>query len=303
MKIPSHTILKWILRGALFLIAVVALALASVAGLLFYQSRHALDGTPEYVALGSSFASGPGVTVRVPGSSLPCGRSADNYAHQLSRKRHLSLVDMTCNGATTENVLRRGQFFQPPQIAAVGADTRLVTVTIGGNDVFYLRNMIALHCVNAPGDVPAWQHMLGLCTPVPASDVAAAFTRLAANMREIAGDVRRRAPHARLIFIPYLSVLPRSGTCTALGLTSAQADRMRAVGARLHAMTREAARDAGADFVDATAMSADHNPCAAVPWVNGFVFSLSSGKFPFHPNLTGMTAIADALNRTVQVRP
>jgi len=255
------------------------------------------------VALGSSFASGPGVTVRVPGSSLPCGRSADNYAHQLARQRHLALVDMTCNGATTENVLRRGQWFQPPQIAAVGADTRLVTVTIGGNDVSYLRNLIALHCMNAPGDVPAWQRLLGLCTPVPPSDVKAAFARLGPNMREIAAEVRRRAPHAMLIFVPYLSVLPRSGTCAALGLTTEEADRMRAVGIRLHAMTRETAKTTGADFVDAASMSADHNACAAIPWVNGFVFSVSRGKFPFHPNLAGMTAIADALNRTVQGRP
>lgn len=295
--------LRWILRGVLILFAVAAAGLAAVAGLLFHQGRRALDGRAEYVALGSSFASGPGVTVRVPGSALPCGRSADNYAHQLARRRHLSLVDMTCNGATAVNILRHGQFFQPAQIKAVTADTRLVTVTIGGNDVSYLRNLIALHCMNAPGDVPAWQRMIGLCTPVPLSAVEAAFAGLAANLKEITGEIHRRAPRARLIFIPYLSVLPPAGTCAALGLTRGEADRMRLVGARLNAIPREAAKAAGADFVDATAMSAVHSACAATPWVNGFVFSLSGGKFPFHPNLAGMTAIADALDRMLRHRP
>src|ERR1700742_623982 len=137
--------LKWVLRGGLTLVAIVVVLLAIGAGALFYQSRGALDGNPEYVALGSSFASGSGITTRVPGSSYPCGRSVDNYAHQLARKEHLSLVDMTCNGATSENILHHGQFFQPKQIDAVGPTTKLVTVTIGGNDVDYMRNIIGLN--------------------------------------------------------------------------------------------------------------------------------------------------------------
>src|SRR6201986_2745591 len=163
--------LKWVVRGVLFLIAAVVVLAVIGAGVLFYQSRGALDGNPEYVALGSSFASGPGITTRLPGSSYPCGRSVDNYAHQLARKEHLSLVDMTCNGAPSENFRRAGNFFQPRQIEAVGPDTKLVTVTIGGNDVDYMRNMIALHCSRSPGDVSGWQRVLGLCKPVSPSDV------------------------------------------------------------------------------------------------------------------------------------
>jgi len=295
--------LKWVVRGVLLLIAAVVVLAAAGAGFLFYQSRGALDGNPEYVALGSSFASGPGITTRVPGSSYPCGRSVDNYAHQLARKEHLSLVDMTCNGATTENILRHGQFFQPKQIDAVGPATKLVTVTIGGNDVDYLRNMIALHCSLSPQDVSVWQRMSGLCKPVPVSDVNAEFTALPANMRAVAREVRQRAPHARLVFLTYLSVLPPSGTCARLGLTADQADRMRGVAARLHEITRAAAKDSGADFMDASAISAGHNACAADPWVNGFVFDMSHGKFAYHPNLAGMTAQAEGLDQLLQSHP
>src|ERR1700761_4308937 len=211
--------LKWIVRGGLFLIAAIVVLVAIGAGYLFYQSRGALDGNPEYVALGSSFASGPGITTQVPGSSYPCGRSVDNYAHQLARIEHLSLVDMTCNGATTENILRHGQFFQPKQIDAVGPTTKLVTVTIGGNDVDYMRNMIALHCSRSSQDVSAWQRMSGLCKPLSPSVIEAEFGPLPANLREVASEVHARAPHARLVFLPYLSVLPPAGTCARLGLT------------------------------------------------------------------------------------
>jgi lysophospholipase L1-like esterase len=292
--------LKWVLRGGLILIAIVVALLAIGAGALFYQSRGALDGNPEYVALGSSFASGPGITTQVPGSSYPCGRSIDNYAHQFARIMHLSLVDMTCNGATTENILRHGQFFQPKQIDAVASTTKLVTVTIGGNDVDYMRNMIALHCSLSSGDVSGWQRMAGLCKPLSPSEVDAEFGPLPANMREIAREVHARAPHARLVFLPYLSVLPPSGTCARLGLTEEQADRMRGVAARLHEITRKVAKDSGAYFVDASAISADHNACAAEPWVNGFVFDMSRGKFAYHPNLAGMTAEANALVLSAQ---
>jgi lysophospholipase L1-like esterase len=295
--------LKWVVRGVLLLIAAVVVLAILGAGYLFYQSRSALDGNPEYVALGSSFASGPGITVRVPGSSYPCGRSVDNYAHQLARKEHLSLVDMTCNGATTENILRHGQFFQPRQIDAVGPATKLVTVTIGGNDVDYMRNMIALHCSRSSGDVSGWQRMTGLCKPLSPSAIDAEFGPLPANMREIASEVRQRAPHARLIFLTYLSVLPPTGTCARVGLTAEQADRMRGVATRLHEITRAAAKDTGADFVDSGAISADHNACAADPWVNGFVFDMSHGKFAYHPNLAGMTAQAEALDQSLQKHP
>ena len=209
---------------------------------------------------------------------------------------------MTCNGAATDNILHHGQFFQPAQIEAVGPSTKLVTVTIGGNDVNYARNLIALHCTDVPADAPWWERMIGLCKPVSQSDVDAAFTTLPANMQKIADEVHRHAPHARLVIMTYLTVLPPSGTCARLGLTEEQADRMRKVAARLHDIMQAAAKTSGADFLDTAALSADHNACSADPWVNGFVFDMSHGKFAYHPNLAGMTAQADALDRLLQAK-
>lgn len=106
-----------------------------------------------YVAMGSSFAAGPGI---LPGAddpgSVPCGRSSANYAHFLARRNKLALTDVTCGDATTANILEQGQFGAAAQIDAVTADTQLVTVTIGGNDVFYTATMGGLACQNHAGD-------------------------------------------------------------------------------------------------------------------------------------------------------
>ena len=41
---------------------------------------------------------------------------------------------------------------RPPQIEALTLDTRLVTVTVGGNDFSYLRNLIIYSCQAALAD-------------------------------------------------------------------------------------------------------------------------------------------------------
>src|SRR5438445_3085706 len=58
-----------------------------------------------YVAMRSSFAAGPGITRPADDPPDRCGRSADNYAHQLARKRGLALTDVSCGGATTASIL------------------------------------------------------------------------------------------------------------------------------------------------------------------------------------------------------
>src|SRR6202451_545490 len=91
-----------------------------------------------YVAMGSSFAAGPGLPTRVPGSPRRAGRSTGNYAHLLARTLGLDLHDVTFSGATTGDLLRPSAAGQPAQLAAVTPDTALVTITAGGNDVGYV---------------------------------------------------------------------------------------------------------------------------------------------------------------------
>src|SRR5262249_27461482 len=63
-----------------------------------------------------------------------CLRPARNYPHDIARATGARLTDVTCGAAET------GDFFEsqypgvPPQLNALGAETQLVTMTIGGND-------------------------------------------------------------------------------------------------------------------------------------------------------------------------
>ena len=62
-----------------------------------------------YVAMGSSFAAGPGLPTRVPGSPRRAGRSTGNYAHIVARALSLDLYDVTFSGATTPISPQRGR--------------------------------------------------------------------------------------------------------------------------------------------------------------------------------------------------
>ena len=99
-----------------------------------------------YVALGSSFAAGPGIPARAPGSPRRAGRSASNYAHLVARELGLDLHDVTYSGATTGDILRPSAAGQPAQLDAVTPATRLVTLTAGGNDVGYLPRLTLPAC-------------------------------------------------------------------------------------------------------------------------------------------------------------
>lgn len=99
----------------------------SVITTLMYQAHLTSSSSPNYVALGSSFAAGLGLGERAPGSPFMCQRSINGYPQQLARATGLPVVDMTCAGSTAEHVLHGGQYFQGAQLDAVKSSTQLVT--------------------------------------------------------------------------------------------------------------------------------------------------------------------------------
>ncbi|MDF5729527.1 MAG: GDSL-type esterase/lipase family protein [Rhizonema sp. PD38] len=120
--------------GAALLLAVVALPFGAPS--LAAES----DGTIQlkYVSMDSSYAAGPGVGTRVKGTD-GCDQSDSNYARLLAKRRNLHLEDVSCPGVTTTDIFQR-------QINHVDADIRLVTVTIGGNNVNYVGNLQGYSC-------------------------------------------------------------------------------------------------------------------------------------------------------------
>ncbi len=263
----------------------IALAIAGIGALALSACAHipAMQPHAHYVAMGSSYAAGTSIESTKPGTPARCGRSPRNYASLLASRLSLDLIDVSCGGATTANVLGRWSELAP-QVEAVTAQTRLVTITIGGNDVGYVRNLMAGTC---PAGSPR-------CMP-PQVVTEADWSKLGIALHGIVQQVRTRSPNARIVFVDYIRLIPERGTCAALGLRADAAAASRKAWDRLGAITAEVARSDHADLLSAGKLSGTHTPCDKEPW--GVGAPGSAPGVPWHPNAAGHAAIAQALVR------
>lgn len=243
-----------------------------------------------YVALGSSFAAGLGLGPRAPGSPIVSQRSQNGYPQQLARLLDVSsFVDMTSSGSTVHQVLNGGQWYLGPQVDALGPDTRLVTLTAGGNDVGYIGDLMFSAYRNRRGVLG---FLFRLLWKGPKSFDERDFDSLDTNMRATLAEIRRRSPNALIIVATYPTLLSTNARCQELGLTDDQIKLMLPVGEKLAEITRVAAVDAGATIVDMAALSADHDVCGNEPWVNGAFPKIGTA---FHPTFAGAQATAQAI--------
>ena len=163
-----------------------------------------------YVALGSSFASGPGLDIVDP----TCSRSSNNYPGLLADSLGLALTDVSCGGATVADVLGASPLGQAPQIDAVTSDAELITVTVGGNDAQYLAQLIRSAFQHEPGPVETALAAVpdsietlvrrALCEPLTVADrdaSASALDRLTMSLAEMVEQIRARAGDARIVLV------------------------------------------------------------------------------------------------------
>jgi lysophospholipase L1-like esterase len=248
-----------------------------------------------YAALGSSFASGPGID---PVTHAEAGRSGRNYPHQLAALLGADLTDLTVSGATTATILDQPQVTMtgavfPPQLDRLPATAGLVTVTAGGNDLRYMASMLftAWNRVRPGGPVAA---MLAPEVPdgVPAP-TAADVERTAAGLTAIVAGVRERAPSARILLVDYLTVIgDRTGPGPGIPFEPAEIARFRALQTALEEAYALAAARSGAALVAVSAISREHALGAADPWISPFSATPAGALGSLHPNAAGMAAVA-----------
>ncbi|WP_328608424.1 SGNH/GDSL hydrolase family protein [Amycolatopsis sp. NBC_00345] len=253
-----------------------------------------IEAGSTYVALGSSFAAGPGIPPVLDRTALRSGR---NYAHLVAESLGLRLVDVTSSGATTAHLLRERQGRARPQIEAVGAETRLVTVTAGGNDLGYLGGLMAgslRGLLARPVRVVSHRAadlLAGNGKPVS----RASFDAVAASLAEVVVRVRDRAPSARVVLVDYLPVAgPDTRPGPGMPLTARAIEQARETADGLAGAFAEAARASGADLIAASSAGLDHCVGSAEPWVLGFRIGnpRSGGPVAYHPTAAGMAAVA-----------
>lgn len=273
------------MRTALSLLTVLAASAAS--------AQAPAPGS-RYVSMGSSYAAGPSVGTPDP-SGASCQRSSSNYAHLVATKRHLTLIDVSCSSAVTNNILMQGQHGLPAQIEAVTADTRLVSILIGGNDIDYVGDLLALSCRDTGG---------ASCHVADPTDVQRKMAALPSSLDRVIDEVRRRAPQARIVLVGYLPAIPASGpgTCAAVPLTPQDAARVRGVAIRLAQIIGGAAARDHVGIVRASMIGTGHDACAAEPFIAGYHPPRNPGwssPAAYHPTQAGMNAVAQALDAEI----
>jgi lysophospholipase L1-like esterase len=251
-----------------------------------------------YVALGDSYAAAP--LVPDPDlSRIGCLRSRSNYPHQAAAQLGARLTDMSCSGATIDALTAPQGAAQGPQLDALGAETDVVSISIGGNDAGLVN--AATVCKNdaAKSTEP--------CTPQEpdgAHALAAAITAVGPRFAGALAQIDARAPHAAIYVLGYGDYV-RDGGCPGVQPFAPQdaTDLQHAVN-RLDAILQSQADQHGAHYLNTFSPGQGHDSCADGPdrWIEGFDLAReNSGRAaPLHPTAEGSQAFGDQLAAAIQ---
>lgn len=240
-----------------------------------------------YVALGDSFASmGSRTTAsQADRESALCMRSEDNYARILAGHQHLSLTDVSCQGAITAHVTseREADFGGiPPQASALTRETQLVTISMGGNDISFG----AMAACAATGQD---------CRQALGAQVDRAIKGLAAKLDAAYAAIKDSAPNAQIIATGYLPLVAESDTCEFTNrISTTDLGWFVEVTNRVNGAVKEAAERNGATYV-LPADAQGHTGCAE-PELRWTSFDgQATGSYPMHPTPEGQRAMAAAI--------
>ncbi|MGK5637188.1 SGNH/GDSL hydrolase family protein [Streptomyces sp. URMC 126] len=224
--------------------------LAAASSVLWSAPPPAAAGPPpaSYAALGDSFSSGVGAGPYDPTGGL-CLRSPRAYGPLwAAAHRTRDFRFPACAGATSDDVLRK-------QTAVLDPGTRLVTLTLGGNDVGYSRVMLACS-LGGPGT----------CDGEADRAEAAMDHSLPHRLDAAYHAIAQRAPGARVVVLGYPHLF---GGSSCLVPSPPNARRMDDALDHLDAVIADRARAARFTYLDPRRAFAGHGACSGAPWING----------------------------------
>jgi len=298
-------------RWAAWLAATVTAATATAAALVIPFYAGAATVGEAYVALGDSYSAGVGaapylsnsatippvdtLTVIKPPSNVDyigtCKRSTKSYAAQLATEFGKaegfikSFTFAACSGATTTEVLQR-------QWAALGPETSLVSLTIGGNDIKFADAMA--ECANPLVLFPDCQGKIEQSLRILRADLP---TKLQDTYRTILSQ----APNARLKVLGYPMLFDEQGTCTVVekvfNPSREKRKEMNEAAVELSQAIHAAVADVGGkiQFIDVQPFFDGHGICGPDPYLTEPINNLTSTDDSYHPNAKGYTAYKHAL--------
>jgi lysophospholipase L1-like esterase len=267
-------------RVACLAAVLVALAAAPAAAL-----------ASSYVSLGDSYVAGPVIPLQI--QPWGCLKSDHNYAHLAAPTLGLDLRDPSCSGATTGHMTQIQGVWpdpNPPQFDALAADTTLVSLGIGGNDIGF--SSLAKDCFStSPYGSPCKDRYVVNGVDQISDRIAATAPKVATVLQ----DIHTRAPAAKVLVVNYPAIFPDTGPGCYPQLPVADGDAawLRDKERELNQMLADQAAANGAVVVDWYRASIGHDACQppGIKWVEGPV-PLNAAA-PVHPNVLGMLAASD----------
>ena len=218
-----------------------------------------------YVALGDSYSSGLGASSDYTGGS--CDRSSGAFsALWAAAHAPASYISLACAGATTSSVTNS-------QLPSLPADTTLVSITAGGNDVGF--STIMTTC--------ALQGTSACTAAVDNAETLAATTlpgRLDATYRAIAA----KAPGARVVVVDYPTFY-QLHTWFCIGLSETSRAKIDEGIGQVDGQLAAAASRAGFAFADVRSAFVGHQLCSGSKWLHAV--DLADLAESYHPTASG----------------
>lgn len=269
---------RWGASWVVLAVMITALVSASLSGPAHASPRAGAT----YVALGDSGAATTGI-VETELASGRCFRSLVNYPKLVAKQLGVAVDDRTCSSAKIKDMYGSQSPGVQPQLTALGADTRLVTLHIGPNDIGFTSRHIecivsAEKCVN--NRLP-WRRTIDSVMP---------------RLERLIADIAARSPRATIILDGW-PIYIRDNGCPQALVVGAAANALNDQYRHLNSRLVQIAEKTGAIYVDTQVPG--HDACASPTqrWIDPVLGATT--WVPFHPTPQGMRATARAIERAL----
>jgi GDSL-like Lipase/Acylhydrolase family len=275
-----------------------ALVIAVVAVALFALAASAARAA-NYVSLGDSYTAGP----LIPDPVLPLGclKSSNNYPHLAAPSIGLPLRDPSCSGAKTDHTTQPQNVDpdgpNPPQFNSLDAETTVVSLTFGGNDIGF--SEVAQGCITLnPFSTPCKDKYTAGGKDQLAERIAATAPKVAAVLQ----GIHTRSPVAKIYVLNYPAIFPETGfgCWPQMPIGFGDVPYLRSTEQKLNNMLATQAAANGATLVNWYGASIGHDACkgSSTRWVEPLVPGELAA--PIHPNKAGMVGAANVLVAAVK---
>lgn len=252
-----------------------------------------------YVSLGDSYTAGP----LIPNPVLPLGclKSSNNYPRLAAPSIGLPLRDPSCSGARTEHMTQPQNVDpdgpNPPQFNALDAETTVVSLTIGGNDIGF--SEVAQGCITVnPFSTPCKDKY----TAGGKDQLAERITATAPKVAAVLQGIKSRSPLAKIYVLNYPAIFPETGfgCWPQMPIGFGDVPYLRSTQQKLNSMLATQAAANGATLVNWYGASIGHDACkgGSTRWVEPLVPGELAA--PIHPNKAGMVGARNVLVAAVK---